>query len=247
MHAASKILGPDPYFRVRGEGVTRVEAICDTIFGFAVTLLIVSGTESTSYTELIRVLRGFPAFAFCFLILARIWYSHYQFHRRFGLEDKPTIVLNLALMFVVLFFVFPLKMLIGNGTNAMIWALTRNHGAQASPLGELEPGQLAFMLEVFAGGFAFVNLITGLLYAHAYRLRKELALSTLEDSLTRCLVYENLWVGIMFTFTAIALEALSFHGMIVALGLQVFAAIGRRLLRKRFWKTVSSDTVSTAE
>ncbi|MFZ0807977.1 MAG: hypothetical protein WAN03_17425, partial [Candidatus Sulfotelmatobacter sp.] len=32
---------PEPYFRWRGGEITRLEAFCDVVFGFALTLLVV--------------------------------------------------------------------------------------------------------------------------------------------------------------------------------------------------------------
>ena len=38
-----------------------------------------------------------------------IWRGHYRFSRRYGLEDPYTVFLNVVLLFLVLFFVYPLK------------------------------------------------------------------------------------------------------------------------------------------
>src|SRR5580704_3959826 len=100
---------PEPYFRWRGGEITRLEAFCDVVFGFALTLLVVSLEVPRNYSELITVLRGFVPFAVCFAQLALIWRGHYIFSRRFGLEDSLTVFLNVVLLFVVLFFVYPLK------------------------------------------------------------------------------------------------------------------------------------------
>lgn len=233
MHPATKVIGPDPQFLVRGTGVTRVEAICDAMFGFAVTLLVVGSFAANSYEELIHVLRAFPAFAFSFAILARIWYSHYLYHRRYGLEDRPTIVMNLALMFVVLFFVFPLKILIGYTTEFMIWVLTHRSLVVDSPISGLKRSELAFLLEIFAAGFALVNLLFSLMYVHAYRLREPLELNPSEAVLTRNLIEENAIVGLLFTGTALVLEWKGIEGMLTALGLQIVAAVARKVIRRR--------------
>ena len=56
-------------------------------------------------------MKGFVAFAICFAILVQVWYYHYIYSRRYGLQTTYTIVLNAALLFVVLFYVYPLKFL----------------------------------------------------------------------------------------------------------------------------------------
>ena len=40
------------------------------------------------------------------------WGRHYYFFRYYGLEDITTIVLNTLLLFLVLFYVYPLKFLV---------------------------------------------------------------------------------------------------------------------------------------
>ena len=100
---------PEEYFRWRGGEITRLEAFCDVVFGFAITLLVVSLEVPRTYAQLIHDLRGFLPFAVCFAQLVMIWRAHYRFSRRFGLEDPYTVFLNIVLLFLVLFYVYPLK------------------------------------------------------------------------------------------------------------------------------------------
>ena len=89
--------------------ITRLEAFCDVVFGFAITLLVVSLEVPHNYADLIAAMRGFLPFAICFAQLVMIWRAHYVFSRRYGLEDSYTVFLNVVLLFVVLFYVYPLK------------------------------------------------------------------------------------------------------------------------------------------
>src|SRR5881628_3867201 len=100
-------------FRWRSHEITRVEGFSDAVFGFAVTLLIVSLEVPHTSTELLETMRGFGAFVVTFVMLAGIWYAQHTFFRRYGLEDKVTVFLNLTLLFTVLFFVYPMKFLFG--------------------------------------------------------------------------------------------------------------------------------------
>src|SRR3977135_3754504 len=102
---------PGDGFRWRGREISRVEGFSDAVFGFAVTLLIVSLEVPDTSTELMAPMRGFGAFVVTFFMLASLWYAQFTFHRRYGLEDRMTVVLNLALLVMVLFFVYPLKFL----------------------------------------------------------------------------------------------------------------------------------------
>lgn len=46
-------------------------------------------------------------------MLVWIWFEQHKFFRRYGLQDGTTVTLNVILLFVVLFYVYPLKFLFG--------------------------------------------------------------------------------------------------------------------------------------
>jgi uncharacterized membrane protein len=94
-------IGLSRKFRMRGREVSRVEALSDAVFGFAITLLVVSLEVPRTFDALMEMMRGFVAFAICFAMLILVWYQQYKFFRRYGLNDALTFVLNAALLFVV--------------------------------------------------------------------------------------------------------------------------------------------------
>src|SRR3954454_6766942 len=100
-----KVMHHDPVddFRWRSHETTRVEGFSDAVFGFAITLLIVSLEVPRTSTELLATMRGFGAFVVTFTMLASMWYSQYLYFRRYGLENRVTVILNLVLCFTVLF------------------------------------------------------------------------------------------------------------------------------------------------
>ena len=81
--------------------VTRIEAFSDAVFGFAITLLVVSLEVPNSFDELLQVMKGLPVFAVTFAILLLIWQEHHNLFKRFPSSDGVTIWLNGALLFVV--------------------------------------------------------------------------------------------------------------------------------------------------
>jgi uncharacterized membrane protein len=174
---------PEKYFRWRGGEITRLEAFCDVVFGFALTLLVVSLEVPRNYGELITVLRGFVPFAVCFAQLALIWRGHYIFSRRFGLEDSLTVFLNVVLLFVVLFFVYPLK---------FVFTFLFLQIIGAAPADAVNVAQASVVMRIYAVGFAAVSVLFALMYAHAYQFRRELALTPAELQETRNTVQENL-------------------------------------------------------
>jgi uncharacterized membrane protein len=91
--------------------VSRVEGFSDAVFAFAITLLVVSLEVPKTFEELMAAIRAFPAFAVCFALLFQVWWRHYRFFRSYDLEDGPVIAMTGLLLFVVLFYVYPLKFL----------------------------------------------------------------------------------------------------------------------------------------
>lgn len=98
--------------RERGEGVTRLEGFVDAAFAFAVTLLVISiDTIPDSLDDLLLALRDVPAFGLSFAIIAMFWGAHARWSRRYRLQDGWVTVLSLCLVFLVLVYVYPLKMM----------------------------------------------------------------------------------------------------------------------------------------
>ncbi len=79
-------------FQLRGQEINRIEAVSGVVFGFALTLLVVSLEVPHTYADLINAMRGFPAFVLTFAALMYVWARHYYFFRYYGLDDLATIV-----------------------------------------------------------------------------------------------------------------------------------------------------------
>ena len=56
----------DGDFRVRGKEISRVEGLSDAVFGFSITLLVVSLEVPRTAAEVLHAMRGFLAFAITF-------------------------------------------------------------------------------------------------------------------------------------------------------------------------------------
>ena len=164
--------------RRRRAEITRLEGLSDGVFAFAATLLVVSLDVPRSYADLVVNLRGLLAFGLSFLFLIQIWYAHNGFFRRYGLQDPATLVLNAVLLFVVLFFVYPLKFL----ALAFVSFFRMGGGERV----RLTLEELAGAFAIYGAGFVAIFLCVALLYWHASRAR-ELALGPVErfDALTQ--------------------------------------------------------------
>jgi uncharacterized membrane protein len=109
--ALSSLTTNDGY-RLRGESMTRIEVFSDAAFAFAVTMLVISlSTIPQSYQELLTALHKIPSFAASFAVMMSIWITHRRWSQRFGLDDGVSTFLTLALIFLVLVYVYPLKLM----------------------------------------------------------------------------------------------------------------------------------------
>jgi hypothetical protein len=167
-------------FRWRGGEIARIEGLSDAVFAFAVTLLVVSLEVPKTFNELLAVMRGFFAFAVCFLLLLQVWHEQYRYFRRYNLQDTPSTLLNCVLLFLVLFYVYPLKFLFTFLLNGWMGFGTRVHLPNGAWENVIEARQLPQLMAIFSGGFLAVACVFMLLYTHALRKRAELDLSAIE-------------------------------------------------------------------
>jgi uncharacterized membrane protein len=146
------------------------------VFGFALTLLVVSLEVPSTYAALMEDLRGFLPFAVCFSQLVMIWLAHYKFSRRYGLEDAYAVFLNMVLLFLVLLYVYPLK---------FVFALLFSQLTGDQSHTNISWHEASVLMRIYALGFACVFLLFVLMYVHAYRMRQKLGLNAVEVEQTR--------------------------------------------------------------
>ena len=173
-------------FNWRGGEVSRLEALVDGVFAIAVTLLIVSRDVPQSFQEFINVMWMFSGFLFTFTFLFMIWHAHYLFHRRYGLEDFQTIFLNSILIFLILFYIYPLKflatVLIGEVVINTVFNMNIDFGFHESIFISLN---MQSVMIVYGIGVFTIWGILGLLYKHAYNHKELLKLNDYEIRVTK--------------------------------------------------------------
>ena len=152
-----------------GREVSRIEGFSDAVFGFALTLLVVSLEVPEDFDALKDILRGFIPFAATFALVCWIWYEHYTFFRRFDAEDGTTMLLNCVLLFLVLFFVYPLKFVFSGVIPQLLGYGARNVNMTAD--------DARLLLWVYSSGFVAMMMVFVLLYWNQYRKRATLALT----------------------------------------------------------------------
>ncbi len=166
-------------FRLRCTHMTRLDAFSDVVFGFALTLLIVSLEVPKTFDELTEALTGFIAFALCFTFLIWVWHKHYAYFRRYGIEDQPNIALNALLLFVILFFVYPMKFLATVSTGQFTQSFVAGGREVFS-----SQHQVAQLMMMYGLGYAAVFLLFVFFYLRAWGKREALGLNALERLLT---------------------------------------------------------------
>jgi uncharacterized membrane protein len=175
----------DGDFRVRGKEISRVEGLSDAVFGFAITLLVVSLEVPKTADDVLHAMRGFFAFAITFTLLFMVWRVQFTFFRRYGLEDNITVALNAVLLFVILFFVYPLKYVF---TSIVERILTHMGFPDPSAPNLFKDQHAIILLVVYALGWMAVFGVFAMLHRHAYSKREELQLTPVEEFDTRVAV-----------------------------------------------------------
>ena len=159
--------------------VTRLEGFSDAVFGFAITLLVVSLEVPATFDDLMVAFRGLPVFAITFAMLLLVWHEHHSFFRQFGPQDGVTIWLNGLLLFVVMVYIYPLKFLF-----AMI-AGFRGEVRNGLPTSMIRVDQVVPLMVMYGLGFAAIFAVLALMYLHAARLERLGAPGTERDSGSR--------------------------------------------------------------
>lgn len=181
----------DHGFLIRGASPTRVDAFVDAAFAFAVTLLVISiGHVPTSVGDLVQALRGVPAFAASFCIISRFWQAHRSWSRHYGIEDAYGVRLSLALVFLLLVYVYPLRMVA-----ELTLASFSGGWLEETPVVVHSVADLRTIYVVFGIGYALTAAIFVLLHRHALNLADALALTPAERIRTRTICRR--WCGVI--------------------------------------------------
>lgn len=88
----------------------RVDALVDAAFAFAVTLLLIAGAPPASLDELVGSLGRLPAFLASVALILSFWLGHRNYSRCAARRAPGATTLSLALVFMVLVYVFPLRL-----------------------------------------------------------------------------------------------------------------------------------------
>ena len=247
---------PKSEFTLRGLDNTRVEALSDGVFALAIALLLISSEVPNTFDELRVFLKNFFPFAATISILTLIWYQHYIFFVRYGLKDPQIIALNTLLLFLVLFFVYPLKFLFQVLFDLFKGLLSGDPEALQILFTEvIKENDAPTLMIIYGLGSSLVFLTMALMYFIALRRKESLSLSEIETFDTRSNIFTNLCMAsIPFASSLLALldiggsggKTFSIAGIFYMTYVVVMPSYGywRGKARKRFIKklqTVSDE------
>ena len=174
-------------YTMRRDEPTRIEGFSDAVFGFSLTLLAFSLEVPSSVDELrtLAVAQLVPTLA-AFALMCWIWAEHNSFFRQFGLQDPVTVMLNCALLFLVVFYTYPLKFMA-----VFLWGMIAHGFGWTGILSALQSSgsltltdgartDVAPLMLIYHLGFITLFGIFALLYRHALRQSATLALDEVE-------------------------------------------------------------------
>lgn len=206
-------------FRLRGLEATRLDTFVDAAFAFVLTLLVISFDEiPENYPEMIEAAKRIPGFAASFAVLMMFWLQHRRWSRRYGFENFGTVVQSLALIFVVLVYVYPLRMIF----EGMFSNLTGGWLPTSYKINNYSELRMIFVF--YSVGFLAMSLLISQLYRAVFRNADSLALNAIELRETR--IEMHIWLlAAVFAFASILVALFIADNWVLLAGYMYFALI----------------------
>ncbi|MEP5613209.1 MAG: TMEM175 family protein [Cyclobacteriaceae bacterium] len=207
-----QLVGLDSKFRHRGLNQTRIETFSDAVFAVAFTLVVLSTSVPETFDELRASINDIVPSFICIVLLVVIWYQHYIFFLRYGLQDTKTVTINTLLLFLLLIYIYPLKflarflyelysgMIFGRGENFM-----DNFG------GEVNGDNMTLLMVAYGLGACLIFLSMSWLYRHCHRKRDDLELDEYEIFATKVGIWQNLLMSAV-PFLSVIIISLGLFG-----------------------------------
>jgi uncharacterized membrane protein len=198
----------DQILRIRRHQPTRLEGFVDAALAFSVTLLVISiGHVPTTVGEMLQALRGLPTFGFCFLLIARIWTAHRYWSRHYDIEDTTSVHLSLLLVFLVLIYVYPLRMLFTLAVDSISGGAMVDQRVIVHNVDELRAAYTVFGAALASIAFVFV-----LLFRHALKCGEVIGLDPAERIITKLRILGWSSTGAIALLSILVAYSLPFDG-----------------------------------
>jgi uncharacterized membrane protein len=166
--------------RLRGLEVTRLDTFIDATFAFVLTLLVISFDQIPSnYDQMMVAIKRIPGFFASFSILMMFWLSHRGWSRKYGLETRRSIFLSLAIIFIILVYIYPLRIIF----EAMFFQLS--NGYFTADFRIEDNHELRGMFLFYSSGSLLMAVVFCDLYRSALKSKSSLALNAAEQLATK--------------------------------------------------------------
>lgn len=178
----------------------RLDAFVDAAFAFAVTLLVIAtAAPPANLSDLRDAIGRIPASAFAFALISLFWFGHKAFGRLTCKRDAGVQLISLAIVFTVLVYVYPLRLLTGSFFYWMSGGRLPGNGIIRSF------GDLQQLYVVYGVGFAILAGLYAALFAHGVRNAEALAIEgkDLDDARD----FAQIWLILLSVGVASALLA----------------------------------------
>ncbi len=184
-------------FKFRGVDNTRIEALSDGVFAIAIGLLLLSSRNPETYADLEKFMVDFVPFGATISLLMVIWYQHYLFFIRYGLKDPLTVAVNTFLLFLLLFYVYPLKFLMQVLYKMITYAFTGDSRGFDDLFTTMLPLRDAPQLMIYYGmGAVLIFMTISALYMIALMKKSSLNLTPQEEFETKSSMITNLLMAV---------------------------------------------------
>lgn len=166
-------------FHLRGLETTRLDTFIDAAFAFATTMLVISvGNIPNNFSELLLAFKAIPSFLASFASVMFIWLGHRKWSRRYGIENTFTIIMSFGLVFVLMIYIYPLRLVFSSLFAWISGGFFPSEFIIASYL------DLSSLFIFYGLGYAAISALLGILFLYAYKKRNLLHLSDIENILT---------------------------------------------------------------
>jgi hypothetical protein len=195
----------DRHFRWRATSVSRLEGFSDAVFAIVLALLFLRAAPPETFATLRAAMMGLVPFAACFAIVAYVWVEHWLFARRYDLDDGWITFLSLVLLFLLLFYAYPLKFLFTLLSVSLLGPIGElSHESMTA--GFVGPSDARMVFVVYGAGYGLIFVTLGLMYWRALQLAALLQLDRAERFLTRSAIVQcAIQAGIAALSVALAL------------------------------------------